>query len=474
MQKYRLMPLTISLLVSDAIFIPLGLFLSSVLRSSIPFGTSGALSFENVSIPWAVYLAALLCWMGSMALNKAYNPTEILRWYVEAFKVGTAGVLATFILGGFLYFSYRQISRLQIVYSYLCIIALIFAFRLVLRVYYRISKQDRPGTRQKVVILGAGTVGERVMDIINDHARWGFNFVGFLDDDPMKLGTTIGGMPVLGEIDQIEEIVESQNISEVWVALPARAYNRMKQVITRLEALPVRIYVVPNYFSLALVRARAEVIGGIPVIGLRDPVIQGPERSFKRAFDLVVGGIGLLLISPLLLLAAAAIKLDSPGKVFFLQERVGENGALFRMVKFRTMVSNAEVEQQKVNIQTPAGEIIHKQKDDPRVTRVGRFLRRFSIDEFPQLFNVIKGDMSLVGPRPELPWLVDRYDSWQRKRFAVPQGITGWWQINVRSDKPMHLNTEDDLYYVYNYSLWLDILILLRTPLVVIQGRGAF
>ncbi len=138
------------------------------------------------------------------------------------------------------------------------------------------------------------------------------------------------------------------------------------------------------------------------------------------------------------------------------------------------MIADAELQQEGVNIETEDGELIHKRVDDPRVTRVGRFLRRFSFDELPQLINVIKGDMSLVGPRPEIPWLVDRYESWQRKRFAVPQGITGWWQINGRSEKPMHLNTDDDLYYVYNYSLWLDIQILLRTPLAVLQGKGAF
>jgi lipopolysaccharide/colanic/teichoic acid biosynthesis glycosyltransferase len=144
------------------------------------------------------------------------------------------------------------------------------------------------------------------------------------------------------------------------------------------------------------------------------------------------------------------------------------------MLKYRTMEQDAEQRQDEVLSETQDGEVIHKTKDDPRVTSVGRFLRRASFDELPQLLNVIKGEMSLVGPRPEMPWLVDRYQSWQRKRFAVPQGITGWWQINGRSDKPMHLNTDDDLYYVYNYTLWLDIKILLRTPLAVLRGQGAF
>ena len=223
-----------------------------------------------------------------------------------------------------------------------------------------------------------------------------------------------------------------------------------------------------------MVQAKAEILGGIPIIGLREPVIEGFSRLLKRGFDLVVGSLLLLLTAPPMLLIAIAIKLETRGPSIFRQERVGENGRLFGMYKFRTMVAGAEAQQDQVNIQTEDDDVLHKRPDDPRVTKVGHFLRRYSLDELPQLINVIKGEMSLVGPRPEMPWLVDRYESWQRKRFAVPQGITGWWQINGRSDKPMHLNTDDDLYYVYNYSLWLDIQILLKTPLAVIRGVGAF
>ncbi|MBN1265961.1 MAG: exopolysaccharide biosynthesis polyprenyl glycosylphosphotransferase [Anaerolineales bacterium] len=474
MQNYRISPLSIILLSGDLILIILGITLSVYLRATIELGTGGALPLLKVQLPWAVYFASIVCWLGSLAFNRVYRPRDVLRWYAEAVRVTTSGILATFVLGGFLYFSYREISRLQVIYSFLSILMLLLLFRTLMRLSFRISRKERPGTRQKVVILGAGTLGERVREMILDHSRWGYNFIGFLDDDPVKLGTEVAGSQVLGEIDQIESVVETWGISEVWVALPARAYDRLNQVITRLEALPVRIYVVPDYFSLALVQARAEVIGGIPVIGLREPVIQGGERVVKRAFDLVVCMLMLLFALPLVLVIAAAIKLDSAGPVFFPQLRVGENGALFRMLKFRTMVKHAESEQEKLSIKTEDGQLVHKRPGDPRVTRVGRFLRRFSLDELPQLLNVLRGEMSMVGPRPEMPWLVDRYDSWQRKRFAVPQGLTGWWQINGRSDKPMHLNTEDDLYYVYNYSLWLDIRILMRTPLAILQGRGAF
>jgi lipopolysaccharide/colanic/teichoic acid biosynthesis glycosyltransferase len=171
---------------------------------------------------------------------------------------------------------------------------------------------------------------------------------------------------------------------------------------------------------------------------------------------------------------AALIRLDSKGPAIFRQERVGENGRVFLMFKFRTMTAGAEVLEQNFKNEMDLTAINHKQRFDPRVTRIGRFLRRYSLDELPQLYNVLRGDMSLVGPRPELPWLVAKYDSPQRRRLAVPQGMTGWWQVTGRSNGPMHLNTDQDLHYVYHYSLWLDVQILAKTLKVVLRGEGAF
>jgi lipopolysaccharide/colanic/teichoic acid biosynthesis glycosyltransferase len=194
----------------------------------------------------------------------------------------------------------------------------------------------------------------------------------------------------------------------------------------------------------------------------------------KRAFDLVITA---LVLPPALLLMgviAIAIRLEGPGPIIFIQTRVGENGKLFGTYKFRTMVPNAEKLRHLVEHYDEQGNLIHKIANDPRVTRVGRLLRRRSLDELPQLFNILLGEMSWVGPRPELPYLVEQYQPWQRRRFAVPPGLTGWWQVNGRSDKPMHLHTEDDLYYVQNYSLMLDILILFKTIGTVLRGKGAF
>jgi len=210
------------------------------------------------------------------------------------------------------------------------------------------------------------------------------------------------------------------------------------------------------------------------MIDLRAPALNEYQRMTKRLFDLMVTFPLIILATPIYALIAIAIKLDSPGPVFYHSQRVGENGRTFQMFKFRSMILDADKKLLQVTKYDKKGRMIHKNPNDPRVTRVGKLLRRTSLDELPQLINILKGDMSLVGPRPELPALVEKYEPWQRKRFSVPQGLTGWWQVNGRSDKPMHLHTEEDLYYIQHYSIWLDLQILLKTVWVVLRRKGAF
>ncbi|HET7010225.1 MAG TPA: sugar transferase [Anaerolineales bacterium] len=470
----RIQPLALLMAALDLVLVPVGLLIAAWLRTEIPLGRGGALPTEAVQLPWGVYVLAMVCWAAALSLNGAYSPQLVLRWYSEAVRVIYSSALATLLMAGVLYLFYREMSRLQFAYFLIVNTFLLLATRALLRIYYRLIGRARPGWRNRILIVGAGVLGRRVAQVIRDHGRWGYSLVGYLDDEPALAGAEIDGGRVLGTIEDALRAVQERPVDEVWVALPPRAFERTARLVAALERQPVRVKIVPDYFSLALVQAKPEVLGGIPVIGLREPMIEGWTRVVKRAFDLAVGSLLLLLAAPILALAYLLVRLEGRGPVWIRQKRAGENGRLFDMLKFRTMVPEAEGMMEALAVRQDDGSLLHKRKDDPRITRVGRLLRRYSVDELPQLFNVLKGDMSLVGPRPELPWLVDMYQPWQRKRFSVPQGITGWWQINGRSDKPMHMNTEDDLYYVYNYSLWLDILILLRTPLVVLQGKGAF
>ena len=248
----------------------------------------------------------------------------------------------------------------------------------------------------------------------------------------------------------------------------------MSEIVQHLDGLPVGVWVALGFFDLALYRTDIEDFAGIPMLDLRASAIDDYQRLVKRAFDLLFGLFALLLALPLIALSALMVFLEDGAPILFRQKRVGENGRLFEMLKFRTMVKNAEQLQGQVEKWDSDGNLIHKTRDDPRVTRVGRLLRRLSLDELPQLFNVIAGTMSLVGPRPEMPYLVEKYQPWQRKRFAIPPGLTGWWQVSGRSDRPMHLHTEDDLYYIQNYSIWFDLQIIVRTLWVVLIGRGSY
>ena len=343
----------------------------------------------------------------------------------------------------------------------------------MLRAFFRLRRSHHQGMT-RVLIIGADSLGREVAQALEEYRYMGLETVGFLAEDSQRQGTMIEGLPTLGTLEQARDVVEDYNVEEVIIALKHHERSRLANLIAELQKCPVRVKVVPDFFDLAFPHAHVGVFAGIPMVGLREPAIDGFQLFVKRLFDLVATTALLLLIWPLLLLIAVLIKLDSPGPIVFKQQRVGENGKPFQMYKFRSMLVGAEEHWAEVTRLTEDGEIVHKVRDDPRVTRVGRWLRRTSLDELPQLFNVLKGDMSLVGPRPEMPWLVERYETWQRKRFAVPQGMTSWWAISGRSDKPLHLHIEDDLYYIQNYSLLLDLQILWKTIGLVLKGRGAF
>ena len=318
--------------------------------------------------------------------------------------------------------------------------------------------------------MGTGPLGQDVGKQIRRSLGENLSLIGFVEDG----NTADNKTGSLGMFTDLKALIDKYHVTDVVIALPYSVYHRVGEIVACLDDLPVGVWIALGFFDLALYRTDIEDFAGIPMLDLRASAIDDYQLLIKRGFDLFFGLLALIPALPLMGLAALMIFLEDGAPILFIQKRVGENGRLFDMLKFRTMVRNAEELQSQVEQRDEDGNLIHKTKDDPRVTRAGRLLRRFSLDELPQLFNILSGTMSLVGPRPEMPYLVDKYQPWQRKRFAVPPGLTGWWQVNGRSDKPMHLHTEDDLYYIQNYSIWLDIQILVRTIWVVIFGNGAY
>jgi exopolysaccharide biosynthesis polyprenyl glycosylphosphotransferase len=454
----------------DGTLVALALFISASLRS----GLSG-LSFVKeiiypVEIPLEIYLIFSLIWVGMLLILSVYDGRRNLR-VADEFGALTLGVLlASVCNAGILYFTYREISRFLFVFF----AVLAFILQLTWRGVYRLAfRWEMLGGMQKrkVLVLGAGVVGRRLKGQIWHQPHLGLELVGYLDDNPQKQATQ---PDVLGSLDDTRKVINECNIDDVVVALPLSAHLRLNQVVSELHDLPVRVWVIPDYFSLTLHRATVDEFAGVPMLDLRGPALSEYQRMIKRAFDILFSILVMPFLLPVMGVIAIAIRLDSPGPVFYRAKRTGENGRPFEMIKFRTMVVNADKMQHLVEKKDAKGRVLFKSRDDPRITRVGSILRRTSLDEFPQFFNVLKGEMSLVGPRPELPYLVEKYDFWQRKRFTVPQGMTGWWQINGRSDKPMHLHTDEDLYYVQHYSIWLDLQIIFKTIWVILRGKGAY
>jgi exopolysaccharide biosynthesis polyprenyl glycosylphosphotransferase len=423
-----------------------------------------------VGLPWILYVIFPLIWITVMLLVSAYDGRRNLRAVDEFGSVTLACFLAAISTAGVLYLTYRDVSRLLFVSFIIIAYAALLSWRVMARLLFR---WEVLGTVQKrqVLIAGAGEGGQHLSRQIRSQPFLGLEVAGFLDDLPRPHT----GALVLGRLDQVREVVLRQKIDDVVIACPRNEDVQINRLVAELHDLPVKVWVIPDYFSLALHRATVEDFAGIPMLDLRAPALTEYQRMVKRGFDVVVALLSMPFALPLMGFISVLIKLDSRGPVLYRQPRVGENGKMFEMIKFRTMVRGADRMRHIEEVVDSNGNVIqNKRRDDPRVTRIGSFLRRRSLDELPQLFNVLRGDMSLVGPRPELPYLVDRYELWQRKRFAVPQGMTGWWQVSGRSDKPMHLHTDEDLYYVQHYSLWLDLQILVKTIWTVLRGKGAY
>jgi exopolysaccharide biosynthesis polyprenyl glycosylphosphotransferase len=455
----------VALYIIDMVLTVVALFAARWLRIVVPLGRP--LDAAGAAIHLPMVLLALLVWSITLVAFRVYDPARFAHATDEIQVTVVAIGVATLALAGALYMTYRGLSRLLYVYFFALDVLMAVGVRLLFR---RLMTQRREAHRRGVLIVGAGDTGQRVAHSLEPMRWMGIEVVGYLDDE-----SEATDLPILGRLDEAERVIEAHGIEEIIIALPMDAQHHLANLVSAWQSLPVNIKVVPDYSEIAFYRTTLEQFGGLFFIGIKEPVIGPIDRLLKRFFDLIFSVLLLIMLAPALLVIAAAIKLTSPGPVLYRSRRVGENGHLFEMLKFRTMYRDADKEEQALVRTTAEGELLFdKRRDDPRITPLGRWLRRYSLDELPQLLNVLVGDMSLVGPRPELPALVAHYEPWQRKRFSVPQGVTGWWQISGRSAKAKYLHVEDDLYYIRHYSLLLDLNILWRTLGAVVRGEGAF
>ncbi|WP_159961722.1 sugar transferase [Blastococcus haudaquaticus] len=317
----------------------------------------------------------------------------------------------------------------------------------------------------RTLILGAGRVGNQVAEVLRAHPEYGLHPIGFLDADPPETEQP-RILPVLGGPEAFSRVLLQGGVRTVVVAFSSMKESQMVSLIRTCDRLSCELFVVPRLFELHQVESSMDNAWGFPLVRLRRATYRSQAWAMKRAMDILVSGFTIVLLAPVLALISLAVRLDGKGDILFRQERVGVDGHHFQLLKFRSLRPATEMESQtKWNI-----------GDDPRVTRVGRFLRSTSLDELPQLYNILRGDMSLVGPRPERPHFVSQFQSLYPSydaRHRVPSGLTGWAQVHgLRGDTSIADRARFDNYYIENWSLWLDMKIILRTFSSVLRGAG--
>ena len=388
----------------------------------------------------------------------------------EWVSVGIGSVVATVVLSGVLLWVRPGnpdvlYSRATLLLFMLCAIVFVILGRTLVR--FAVERRHRAGKDlDRVLIAGNGELARAVVERMKAHRdRLGFRIAGYLrnGDD-----TVLEGLDCLGTIDDAEQVVKAHHIDHVFVALPHASSQAMMALLDRLVRVIVSIHVVPDLLQFMVLRSRVEDIDGLPTINLSETPLEGWSRFVKRAFDLIVALAALIVLSPVMLVVAIAIWLEDRGPIFYRQERMGLDGKPFEIVKFRSMRVGAEKE-------TGA---VWADRDDPRRTRIGRLIRAWSVDELPQLLNVLKGDMSVVGPRPERPQFVEQFRAefpHYMLRHKVRAGMTGWAQVHGwRGNTSIRMRIEHDLYYIENWSLMLDFKILFMTLLHGLRHENAY
>ncbi len=430
------------------------------------------------NVPYMVYLPLVgLLTVVLVLSNRREGAYDVRRGHPlvdEIYGVINATTTAIMLLVVLVFF-YRRLfySRIIFIYAGLMIVLLLGLARIVRNAVLSRLRQAGQGV-DRVLIIGAGETGRTVIRNLIAQPDLGYRVIGFLDDDPLKSTTDLGPIKALGAIDNLPEAIRENMIDQVIITLPWQYHRKVVRLVIDSEQAGVRARVVPDMFQLSMGGADIEDLNGIPLISVKETTLTGWNLTLKRAVDLALAALAVTLLAPLWLVVALAIKLDSPGPVFFRQPRAGRLGKPFTVYKFRSMYQDAEAQLEKLRQKNEAAGPMFKIREDPRRTRVGRFIRKTSIDELPQLINVLRGEMSWVGPRPALLSEVAQYQDWHRKRLEVQPGMTGLWQVSGRSDLTFDEMVMLDIYYAENWSLGLDIQIMLRTVPQVLFGDGAY
>jgi exopolysaccharide biosynthesis polyprenyl glycosylphosphotransferase len=429
-------------------------------------------------VPFAQYQGVALLLLGIMMpvllAKGAYRTrmsTEIVDESVTIFSSATMTVATILVVTYMLH--HFEFSRALIIYMWVLLIVLLILGRALCRGVQRMFHRRGFGTR-KLLVVGASDCGKMIMQSVMNRPDLGYEVVGFVDRRSHTRVPDFGRFQRMGLLDDIPRLIETKEIDEVIVALPGSAYEEVHTVVRFCEGSGVGLKLVPDLFRVSMDRINVDDLAGIPLLDVQAPPHRRVERSLKRALDLLIAGTATLLSLPVIGFLALLVKLDSRGPAFIRQERIAQGGKRFTCFKLRTMNIGADRILLELRDMNETIGPTFKMRNDPRVTNIGRFIRRYSLDEVPQLWNVVRGEMSLVGPRPPLQHEVEQYEPWQRRRLQAKPGMTGLWQVSGRSNLTFDEMVVMDIMYIDNWSLSLDFKIILQTFGAVLAARGAY
>ncbi len=420
-------------------------------------------SYQGIALLIVISVVATLLFVARSYLPQR-GVSRVDIFYSVLIHVGAGYLMA--LGASALLFKGVDYPRWVLVYSFVISVFLMWVSRMLLNTFVSVLRSVGIN-QERLLIVGAGEPGRIIYDRISTWPGLGYCVVGFLEDDPTLIPP--GDVPALGPASALPQVVKEYRIDEVVFASPNLSHKQVTHLVNLCGKQRINVKVFPDVFQIMSSEVGITELGGLPLVRVRDISLRGWNLTIKRAMDLVISGVALVLLSPIMMLAAVMIKLTSPdGPVFFTQTRVGLDGKAFDLIKFRSMRPNAE---------SKTGPVWAK-PGDQRTTRLGRFMRRYSFDELPQLINVLLGEMSLVGPRPERPYFVEQFSQMiprYAERHKEKAGMTGWAQVNgLRGDTSIEERTKYDIYYVENWSPLFDIKILLRTVFAVFKDSNAY
>jgi len=466
----------ITLVINDIVFLALAFYISYYLRFHTGPIAELNLTYQLESNYFFYSIIFIISAIILFLIYRLYNWDYIYRgsgYYSRIIK-GLIINIIVIVLAGYL-FDLFTFSRKWILLLLVFSVLFILTSRLIIElVTVRLIR--RLNIRSRTVVVGVGENANRIEDSFRKYSMEGDNILGYVDKKSriLKNKKYSRQFNILGYLNDLKDVIYNNEIQRVIISSPEFKYNEMLEILEKIKGIDVSVLIFPGFFEFSIKRMNMREIAGIPLMQVSNIGFFGFNLFLKNTIDYVLGSIMFLFFIPIYLFVGSAIKINSSGPIFYKQRRYTKDCRVFYMYKFRSMFINADRRLKELEGYNEADGPLFKIKGDPRITKVGRFIRRFSIDELPQIINVLKGELSLVGPRPPLPSEVEKYDEWEMKRMNVKQGITGLWQISGRSELSFEEMARLDLYYIQNWSIEMDIKVLLKTIPTVLFGRGAY